>query len=161
MPGMEDRINTLRRHKDEDRAFVENILSSKEQSDVNDFIRWVFNEDVNGYSLFSDHYWGSSFDSFQGIRGLVHQLRHAIYDDGDIAYVNTNIGPVISFKDRFEPDFKTRFLREIKNQGHGSNVVKSFAPIGFLEGMQEFITAYQEHQKRYQKAYASFLDNDL
>lgn len=82
-------------------------------SRIDRLARWMLETDANSYSYLGDA-WGGSFSSAESFASLLHTLRHAAEDDGDVEFVKVNGKPRIVFCWRHEPCFRDIALSQME-----------------------------------------------
>jgi hypothetical protein len=132
--------------------YERNFAAAREQyheimtasDDAAALMRWMVENDVNPYGVFHESAFASLASTLEGFIGLHNSVSHALYDDGDIAFVNTaGQGPKIVFYCQYEGNFEELFMKDVDK-----NLKKSYIITGFLKDVHEFIQVYQEHEQR-------------
>jgi hypothetical protein len=132
----------------EDRATVAAALTGPEPDEAARLVRWMVEKDINYYGVFADDRFAQMMGNMEGITGLLSSIRNAIHDDGAICYPRTEAhGLYVCFLDRGEPNFQERFLDQIREQGHGDDVLVGHKVIGFADTIDDFMEAFDEAER--------------
>lgn len=143
------------------RQAVLEALASPQPDEAARLVRWIIENGINPYAVFSDPGCAECMASLDGILGIMHSVRHAIRDDGDICYPVTEVyGPYVSFIDRRHMQFEQEFERQISLQGHASDVIAGHKVIGFAETIDDFMESYEVHEKQREADFRAFFGPD-
>lgn len=140
------------------RARVMRSLSGEANAPQDVLLRWIVENDINPYGVFTTRWAADAFSSYEGMDGLLHMINHALEDDGDISFIECEgTEPKIVFMDHREPYFREAFLKDIKTFGHGDRTLSIFEPIGTYPDVNAYIVAYEEHAARMREQYERFM----
>ncbi len=94
---------------------IENIKSflepSKYDPPMHELVKWMMETDANPYS-YLPHHWAGCVASAEMFSSLLRNIHHALYDDGDIAFVTVNGEPRIVFVWKHEDNFHNYVLTD-------------------------------------------------
>lgn len=153
----ERRIADIDAQHEQSRNRVLAAISGEDNSEAATLVRWMFENDVNPYDVFSSYSYASLFSTFEGISGVMHIISHALHDDGDISFVKTNNGDArICFLPHDIPDFEKHFMADAKRSfGNNHRAIKAIKPIGFIgigdnprEEMLTFISTKNDYANK-------------
>lgn len=156
----ERKIADIDAQHEQSRNRVLAAISGEDNSEAATLVRWMFENDVNPYGVFSSYANASCFETFEGIDSIMHLISHALHDDGDISFVMTKSGDAkICFLAHDEPDFEKRFLSDVsKALGKHKRVIEMARPAGFIgtgrspkNEMDTFILIKTKHEEEYQR----------
>jgi hypothetical protein len=88
---------------------------------MNELVKWMLETDINPYSFLPPSY-ASGFSSAEVFASLLHEIHHAVYDDGDIAFIEVNKEPRIFFIDKYSRNLNERIENQL-NSFYGNNNV--------------------------------------
>jgi hypothetical protein len=140
------------------RAEFLRVIEGDPEDPANHLCQWLADPDLSRHFAFADGQYASMMRTLEGCVGLFRTIRHAIHDDGEIAFVQTKKrGPKFIFDDRHDPAFETRFaaacaheLRHLPKLNHGA-LQDGFTIIGYLDDSFAFTRAYTLHQEAREK----------
>ena len=119
------------------------------ENDAAVLFKWIAENSINEWSVFHDGANGCS--SLEGWVGMYHTLHHALYDDGDVTFVKTKgQGPRIMFYGHWEDNFEQLFMQRF---GDDKMMAASFAIVGYMSTVQEFIAEYDSHEAEIEAMY--------
>lgn len=136
---------------------IHQLMSSTREYDA-EFVHlatWLFDTDLNPYSILPDH-WANSMDTSVGFAGLLRHIHHAMVDDGDICFPQLYREPTIRFISKHELTEKSvvDFVSGTVLQFHSSETI--VADIKFLDSAYEFtMAADQCHLKWLRRCFLS------
>lgn len=133
------------------RARVAEVLMGPAERPEERLVRWIIENNINPYGVFASGWMARAMESYEGIVSVMQVINHALTDDGEITFVQTaRMGPRIIEYWYGESDFREVFLKHIeKDMGHSPKVLEAFEPVGQLDNVQVFITAFEEKEKAY------------
>lgn len=141
--------------KARDRVMQSLSGEASEPQDV--LLRWIVENDINPYGVFTTRWAADAFSSYEGMHGLLHMINHALVDDGDISFIQCeSAAPMIIFLDHRENGFREAFLKDIRDLGHGDTVMPIFEPVGTYPDMNAYIAAHEEHTAHMRAQYQKF-----
>lgn len=89
---------------------IEQFLNNTTDSPpMNELVRWMLETDANPYG-YLPHGWAGSVSTATGFQSLLHNLHHALYDDGDVTFVTVDDQPRIVFAHQYDDGFRERVL---------------------------------------------------
>jgi hypothetical protein len=103
---------------------------------------FLLETDANPYAIFPDN--GGYMGSAENFASLLHQIYHALVDDGDICFPVVNGEPRICFVWKHEDNIKKYVLSKTEQQmerNYGSEY-----EITFLDNVDDFISAFKAFQ---------------
>jgi hypothetical protein len=119
----------------------------KGENDAAILFKWIAENDINEWGIF--HNGAHGCESLEGWVSMYHHLHHALYDDGDVTFVNTAWqGPKIVFYWKNEKNFEEVFYKSV-----GKHLKKSFTISGYFNNVQEFIAEYERHEIEREEQY--------
>ena len=137
------------------------VMEASPKDPANHLCQWLVSPEVSSWSALPspEALWMSTLE---GCVALFRQIRHAIHDDGEIAFVQTRRrGPKIVFDDRHDPAFELRFAAtQTRENDVAARLVgrlgedkaeqfhDSFEIISHLDDAFAFTDAYAAHQKQ-------------
>ena len=163
-------------------SHIQDVLNRKEDDydyEMSVLIRWMLTTDANPYSYLPEGY-ATSLYSAQAFEGLIHNIHHSLYDDGEITFVKVNGEPRITFfwsnEDNFEDlilSDQDKRIREMSRVGYKIEVLdikpsefpvlyenyqlqsikKSFLWDAKRRGLDFAIHHYSNHYKCYDKSW--------
>lgn len=74
-------------------------------------VKWMMETDANPYSYLPET-WANATYTATGFKSLLDYISHALYDDGDIAFVSVNGEPRIVFANRHDDNFREVVLND-------------------------------------------------
>ena len=96
--------------------------------------------------------WASCTESSSGMYGLLNNIHHALYDDGDISFPVVNGQPRISFVWQHEDNYANYVLSETEK--HCRDQYGSEYDIEFCKDALDFVARHKEyHRKDIQKCF--------
>ncbi len=78
-------------------------------SDMNELAAWLMTTDASPYSYLQEGYAGM-MSTAEGCDCLLATIHHAVYDDGDITFVNVDSAPRIVFANKHDDNFRELVL---------------------------------------------------
>ena len=107
---MEMQMNRLEVFKDNYEQSMQTIERLRtEPSTMKDLVNWMLTTDANPYAYLPEG-WASAMESADSFAALLHNIHHAVYDDGDITFVTVNGEPRIVFVWQHEDNFRDYVL---------------------------------------------------
>lgn len=155
------RLQDLEESYARDLASLLSALTEENPGPAERLMRWIFENDINPFSVFSSPNMAHAMGSIQGAAGVLFSLNHAFHDDGDISFpITEGHGPYIAMMDAKDPTFEKAFKEEIARFGHASYVIAGHSVTGFARDVDEFINVFEEYERAYRETYNRFLEND-
>jgi len=125
----------------------------KQQTDdvMSSITNWLLDTEINPYSFLPEFY-ANLVCTAEGFESLLHQIRHALFDDGDISFPVINNNPYILFVDRYEATLNSFADLSLYDEIYVINDVV------WLNSIEEFMVAADEnHRKTIKKCFNSDL----
>jgi hypothetical protein len=113
---------------------------------------WLLDTEINPYSFLPEFYANLAYTA-EGFERLLHRIRHALVDDGDISFPVINNNPYILFVDRYEATINSfADLSLYLEDNYDINDVV------WLNSIEEFMVAADEyHRKTIKRCFKSDL----
>lgn len=89
---------------------------TKHEPQMHELVLWMMQTEHNPYGFMDDGYASYLSGSAINFAGLLHIMSHALYDDGDIAFVTVNNEPKIIFWDKWDENLKDHALSDIQKR---------------------------------------------
>jgi len=127
----------------------------KQQTDdvMSSITNWLLDTEINPYSFLPNSYAELAYTA-EGFESLLHQIRHALFDDGDISFPVINNNPYILFVDRYEATINSFADLSL----YVEDIYEDIYDIVWLNSIEEFMFAADEnHRKTIKKCFNSDL----
>ena len=127
----------------------------KQQTDdvMSSITNWLLDTEINPYSFLPEFY-ANLANTAEGFESLLHQIRHALVDDGDISFPVINNNPYILFVDRYESTINSFADLSL----YVEDIYEDIYDIVWLNSIEEFMVAADEnHRKTIKKCFNSDL----
>ena len=125
---------------------IQYMLESDKEYDQEfvELAKFILETDINLWQILPSG-WEGSLGSAQSTESLLHEIHHALVDDGDICWIDTKVhGPFLEFADRWETDHIHKIVeKRFRNVLPGEYSIRQYS--------SEFITTlikYEEDWKR-------------
>ena len=105
------RFEKFQKSYNESISSIERMLDSTDKPELAALAQWMMTTDANSYA-YLPHNWAGHMSSAEGFASLLHCIHHALYDDGDIAFVTVNNEPRIVFVSPHEDNFRDYVLTD-------------------------------------------------
>lgn len=105
------RFEKFQKSYDNSIASIEHMLDSTDAPELAALAQWMLTTDANPYA-YLPHNWAGHISSAEGFASLLHCIHHALYDDGDIAFITVNNEPRIVFVCPYEEHFRDYVLTD-------------------------------------------------
>ena len=124
---IQEKLNIMQERITEQFKQLQEYLN--EDSDLGKLTRYLLTTERNPYSIFNDGY---SQKSISGFLGLIYDLNHSLYDDGDVTFYTVNGAPRISLKYDFtEDDYLSPFEKTLLE--NNKELLKKFPDVPEFE----------------------------
>jgi len=126
----------------------------KQQTDdvMSSITNWLLDTEINPYSFLPNSYAELAYTA-EGFESLLHQIRHALVDDGDISFPVINNKPYMLFIDRYEAT-----INSFADLSLYVEDIYDINDIAWLNSIEEFMFAADEnHRKTIKKCFNSDL----
>lgn len=95
---------------------IHEYLTNDDLSDMKHLVEWMLVTDEPPCGYVRSRQFNGDLDSAEKFAAILSEIHHAVYDDGDIAFVTVDGKPRIVLADRYEEDFIEHVLSELEKQ---------------------------------------------
>jgi hypothetical protein len=103
---------------------------------------WLLDTEINPYSFLPESY-AALVCTAEGFESLLHEIRHALFDDGDISFPVINNNPYILFVDRYEAT-----INSFADLSLYVEDIYDINDVVWLNSIEEFMAAADEYHKK-------------
>lgn len=127
---------------------IQRLLNAKDEQFV-ELANFILETDINPYS-FLPFGWEGSLYTAEGAESLLSIIHHALVDDGELCWINTDIhGPLLAFEDKYETDhINTLMEKRFRNVWPVKYTIHSYS--------SEFIKTLVEYQIEHERKCAEW-----
>jgi hypothetical protein len=133
-------------HEQATRRFMR-IMEMPNTDESAHLCQWLVTNSDHAHQVFPDLSVADALSNLVGTANLFDQIRYALLDGGEIAFVQTSEhGPKIVLANRHDPWFPTQYARLVVPPPGGMEGIPSgYAITGFLRDAFAFTAAFDEH----------------